>query len=665
MAQMNQTPDNGEMTQQEYSELVAIRRQKLADLQQAGKDPFHITKWPQADFAAEVKESFQDLPEDAAPEDHRQVCMAGRMMSKRVMGKASFADLRDTTGDIQMYVKRDDVGADVYQEFKKFDIGDIVGVRGYVFRTKMGEISVHVTEVVLLSKSLLPLPEKFHGLKDQETRYRQRYVDLIVNPEVRRAFEVRSRFIRYMRRYLDERDYMEVETPVLNTIAGGAAARPFITHHNTLDIDMYMRIATELPLKRLIIGGIDRVYEIGRIFRNEGMDPKHNPEFTTVELYQAYADFHTMMDIAEGILSGAAKEILGTYQVEWQGEQVDLTPGWRRLTMVDAVREYAGVDFAAITGDAEAVAAAKAIGVELADAAEKTWGNALYACFDQKVEEKLVQPTFITMYPVEVSPLTKRSPEDPRLTERFELFICHSELANAYSELNDPIDQRQRFEKQVEQRERGDEETEMMDEDFLTAMEYGMPPTGGMGMGIDRCVMLLTGSTSIRDVILFPTMKPIDKPQAAQKPAAAAAAPAAAMNDAVPAAESGPIDFSKVEIEPLFTEFVDFDTFSKSDFRAVKIKECTAVPKSKKLLKFVLDDGTGTDRVILSGIHEYYEPEELVGKTAIAIVNLPPRKMMGIDSCGMLISAVHQEDGHEGLHLLMVDPHIPAGAKLY
>ena len=665
MAQMNQTPDNGEMTQQEYSELVAIRRQKLADLQQAGKDPFHITKWPQADFAAEVKESFQDLPEDAAPEDHRQVCMAGRMMSKRVMGKASFADLRDTTGDIQMYVKRDDVGADVYQEFKKFDIGDIVGVRGYVFRTKMGEISVHATEVVLLSKSLLPLPEKFHGLKDQETRYRQRYVDLIVNPEVRRAFEVRSRFIRYMRRYLDERDYMEVETPVLNTIAGGAAARPFITHHNTLDIDMYMRIATELPLKRLIIGGIDRVYEIGRIFRNEGMDPKHNPEFTTVELYQAYADFHTMMDIAEGILSGAAKEILGTYQVEWQGEQVDLTPGWRRLTMVDAVREYAGVDFAAITDDAEAVAAAKAIGVELADAAEKTWGNALYACFDQKVEEKLVQPTFITMYPVEVSPLTKRSPEDPRLTERFELFICHSERANAYSELNDPIDQRQRFEKQVEQRERGDEETEMMDEDFLTAMEYGMPPTGGMGMGIDRCVMLLTGSTSIRDVILFPTMKPIDKPQAAQKPAAAAAAPAAAVNDAVPAAESGPIDFSKVEIEPLFTEFVDFDTFSKSDFRAVKIKECTAVPKSKKLLKFVLDDGTGTDRVILSGIHEYYEPEELVGKTAIAIVNLPPRKMMGIDSCGMLISAVHQEDGHEGLHLLMVDPHIPAGAKLY
>ena len=657
MAQMNQTPDNREMTQQEYSELVAIRRQKLADLQQAGKDPFHITKWPQADFAAEVKESFQDLPEDAAPEDHRQVCMAGRMMSKRVMGKASFADLRDTTGDIQMYVKRDDVGADVYQEFKKFDIGDIVGVRGYVFRTKMGEISVHVTEVVLLSKSLLPLPEKFHGLKDQETRYRQRYVDLIVNPEVRRAFEVRSRFIRYMRRYLDERDYMEVETPVLNTIAGGAAARPFITHHNTLDIDMYMRIATELPLKRLIIGGIDRVYEIGRIFRNEGMDPKHNPEFTTVELYQAYADFHTMMDIAEGILSGAAKEILGTYQVEWQGEQVDLTPGWRRLTMVDAVREYAGVDFAAITDDAEAVAAAKAIGVELADAAEKTWGNALYACFDQKVEEKLVQPTFITMYPVEVSPLTKRSPEDPRLTERFELFICHSELANAYSELNDPIDQRQRFEKQVEQRERGDEETEMMDEDFLTAMEYGMPPTGGMGMGIDRCVMLLTGSTSIRDVILFPTMKPLNgvKDEIGVNKTESEA----------PKAEPEKIDFSKVEIEPLFKDFVDFETFSKSDFRAVKVLACEAVPKSKKLLKFTLDDGTGTERTILSGIHSFYEPEELVGKTCIAITNLPPRPMMGIDSCGMLISAVHHEEGEEKLHLLMVDDHIPAGAKLY
>ena len=650
---------NQEVPQEEnLSQLLQIRRDKLKELQESGNDPFQITRYEVDNDSANIKANFDALEGQA-------VSVAGRLMSKRGMGKVSFCDLQDKSGRIQLYARRDEMDEAEYARFKKFDIGDIVGVKGVVFRTQRGEMSVRVERVTLLSKSLLPLPEKFHGLTNTELRYRQRYVDLIVNPEVKRNFVIRSQFIKHVREFMDNRGFMEVETPVLNTISGGATARPFITHHNTLDIDMYMRIATELPLKRLIVGGMDRVYEIGRIFRNEGMDPKHNPEFTTVELYQAYADFHTMMDIAEGILSGAAKEILGTYQVEWQGEQVDLTPGWRRLTMVDAVREYAGVDFAAITDDAEAVAAAKAIGVELADAAEKTWGNALYACFDQKVEEKLVQPTFITMYPVEVSPLTKRSPEDPRLTERFELFICHSELANAYSELNDPIDQRQRFEKQVEQRERGDEETEMMDEDFLTAMEYGMPPTGGMGMGIDRCVMLLTGSTSIRDVILFPTMKPIDKPQAAQKPAAAAAAPAAAVNNAVPAAESGPIDFSKVEIEPLFTEFVDFDTFSKSDFRAVKIKECTAVPKSKKLLKFVLDDGTGTDRVILSGIHEYYEPEELVGKTAIAIVNLPPRKMMGIDSCGMLISAVHQEDGHEGLHLLMVDPHIPAGAKLY
>ena len=544
---------------------------------------------------------------------------------------------------------------EVYKKFKKFDIGDIVGVEGEAFRTQRGEMSVRAHNIILLSKSLLPLPEKFHGLQDKELRFRQRYVDLMVNPEVKKNFVIRSQFIKFMRNYLDNMGYMEVETPVLNTIAGGAAARPFITHHNTLDIDMYMRIATELPLKRLIVGGMDRVYEIGRIFRNEGMDPKHNPEFTTVEMYQAYADFHTMMDIAEGILAGAAKEINGSYQVEWMGEQIDLTPGWRRLTMVDAVKEYVGVDFGAITDDAEAVAAAKAVGVELADAAEKTWGNALYACFDQKVEEKLIQPTFITMYPVEVSPLTKRSPADPRLTERFELFICHSELANAYSELNDPIDQRQRFEKQVEQRERGDDETEMLDEDFLTAMEYGMPPTGGMGMGIDRCVMLLTGADTIREVILFPTMKPLDTDKKAEK---AISVPAAA-----PVQEK--IDFSNVKIEPIFKDMVDFDTFSKSDFRAVKILACEAVKKSKKLLKFTLNDGERTDRVILSGIHEYYEPEELVGKTAIAIVNLPPRKMMGIDSEGMLISAVHEEDGHEGLNLLMVDDRIPAGAKLY
>ena len=498
-----------ELSEKAYNELVAVRRDKLKALQEAGNDPFQKTKYPQDAFAADIKKEYDYLA--AEEETDRTVCMAGRMMSKRVMGKASFADLRDASGNIQLYIRRDVIGEEEYAGFKKFDIGDVIGIKGQVFRTKMGEISIRCTDVVLLAKSLLPLPEKFHGLKDQELRYRQRYVDLIMNPEVRRTFEIRSRFIRFMRSYLDQRNYMEVETPVLNTIAGGAAARPFITHHNTLDLDMYMRIATELPLKRLIVGGIDRVYEIGRIFRNEGMDPKHNPEFTTVELYQAYADFHDMMDIAEGILSGAAKEILGSYQVKWQGEDIDLTPGWRRLTMVDAVKEYTGVDFGAITDDAEAVAAAKAIGVELADTADKTWGNALYACFDQKVEEKLIQPTFITMYPVEVSPLTKRSPEDPRLTERFELFICHSELANAYSELNDPIDQRARFETQLELRDRGDDETEMMDEDFLTALEYGMPPTGGMGMGIDRCVMMLTGSDTIREVILFPTMKPLDK----------------------------------------------------------------------------------------------------------------------------------------------------------
>lgn len=650
-----------ELSEKAYNELVAVRRDKLKALQEAGNDPFQKTKFPQDAFAADIKKKYDYLA--AEEETDRTVCMAGRMMSKRVMGKASFADLRDASGNIQLYIRRDVIGEEEYAGFKKFDIGDVIGIKGQVFRTKMGEISIRCTDVVLLAKSLLPLPEKFHGLKDQELRYRQRYVDLIMNPEVRRTFEIRSRFIRFMRSYLDQRNYMEVETPVLNTIAGGAAARPFITHHNTLDLDMYMRIATELPLKRLIVGGIDRVYEIGRIFRNEGMDPKHNPEFTTVELYQAYADFHDMMDIAEGILSGAAKEILGSYQVKWQGEDIDLTPGWRRLTMVDAVKEYTGVDFGAITDDAEAVAAAKAIGVELADTADKTWGNALYACFDQKVEEQLIQPTFITMYPVEVSPLTKRSPEDPRLTERFELFICHSELANAYSELNDPIDQRARFEKQLELRDRGDDETEMMDEDFLTALEYGMPPTGGMGMGIDRCVMMLTGSDTIREVILFPTMKPLDAPKKQEK-AAVKAQPAAAV--AEPAASvAEPIDFSKVEIEPLFADMVDFETFSKSDFRAVKVKACEAVKKSKKLLNFTLDDGTGTDRTILSGIHAYYEPEELVGKTLIAITNLPPRPMMGIESCGMLLSAIHTEEGEEKLHLLMVDEHIPAGAKLY
>ena len=645
----NQTP----VTESNNTNELAVRREKLAALTAAGRNPFELTSFDVNAHSEAIKADFDAY-------EGKDVQIAGRIVGKRVMGKASFMHLLDRDGKIQVYVKRDDVGTDEYADFKKYDIGDIVGVAGFVFRTQTGEVSVHAKTIVLLSKSLLPLPEKFHGLKDQDLRYRQRYVDLIVNPEVKRNFVIRSQFIKFLRNYLDSMNYIEVETPVLNTIAGGAAARPFITHHNTLDIDMYMRIATELPLKRLIVGGMDRVYEVGRIFRNEGMDPKHNPEFTTVEMYQAYADFHDMMDIAEGILSGAAKAIHGTYTLEWLGETVDLTPGWRRLTMVDAVREYVGIDFGAITDDAEAVAAAKAQGVELAPAAEKTWGNALYACFDQKVEEKLIQPTFITMYPVEVSPLTKRSPADPRLTERFELFICRSELANAYSELNDPLDQRERFVKQAEQRQRGDDETEMLDEDFLTALEYGMPPTGGMGMGIDRCVMLMTGADTIRDVLLFPTMKPLDSDKKVSKEVSA---PAEAAQAAPETQEK--IDFSNVEIEPLFKDFVDFDTFAKSDFRAVKVKACEAVKKSKKLLKFVLDDGTGTDRVILSGIHEYYEPEELVGKTCIAITNLPPRPMMGIDSCGMLISAVHHENGEEKLHLLMVDPHIPAGAKLY
>ena len=637
--------------EQNLSQLLQIRRDKLKELQEGGRDPFQITKYEVTHDSAAIKADFDAM-------EGSQVSLAGRLMSKRGMGKVSFCDLQDKSGRIQLYARRDEMDGEEYDRFKKLDIGDIVGVKGIVFRTQRGEMSIRVEAVTLLSKSLLPLPEKFHGLTNTELRYRQRYVDLIVNPEVKRNFIIRSQFIKHVRDFLDGRGYMEVETPVLNTISGGATARPFITHHNTLDIDMFMRIATELPLKRLIVGGLDRVYEIGRIFRNEGMDPKHNPEFTTVELYQAYADFNDMMDLFEDLLSSAAQKILGTYQVEWQGEQIDLTPGWPRMPMHEAVKQYCGIDFMAINSDEEAVAAAKSIGVELPETADKTWGNALYECFDQKVEEKLIQPTFITMYPVEVSPLTKRSPKDPRLTERFELFINHCEFANAFSELNDPIDQRGRFEHELALREMGNDEAGMMDEDFINALEYGLPPTGGMGIGIDRCVMLLTDSDSIRDVILFPTMKPLDKPESAKRAAAGT-------NCAVPAAEQGPVDFSKVEIEPLFQEFVDFETFAKSDFRAVKVKECTAVPKSKKLLKFVLDDGSEKDRVILSGIHEYYEPEELVGKTAIAIVNLPPRKMMGIASEGMLISAVHEEDGHEGLNLLMVDDRIPAGAKLY
>ena len=640
---------NNPQAEQDLGQQTKIRREKLAVLQNQGKDPFQITRFDWDTTSGQIKENVDAM-------EGRSVKVAGRLMSKRGMGKVSFCDLQDRDGRIQLYARQDEMDEAAYQEFKKYDIGDIVGVDGEVFRTQRGEMSVRARTITLLSKSLLPLPEKFHGLTNTELRYRQRYVDLMVNPEVKRNFVLRSQFIRHVREFLDSRGYMEVETPVLNTISGGATARPFITHHNTLDIDMYMRIATELPLKRLIVGGLDRVYEIGRIFRNEGMDPKHNPEFTTVELYQAYTDFNGMMDLFEELLSSAAQKLLGTYQVEWQGEKIDLTPGWPRLPMHEAVKQYCGIDFMTIDSDDEAVAAAKAIGVELPETAEKTWGNALYECFDQKVEEKLIQPTFITMHPVDVSPLAKRSPKDPRLTERFELFICHSEMGNAFSELNDPIDQRARFQKQVELRDRGDDEAGMMDDDFITALEYGMPPTGGLGIGIDRCVMMLTGSDSIREVILFPTMKPLDLPKTEkQEERAPTTTPSATET----------MDFSQVEIEPLFADMVDFETFSRSDFRAVKVKACEAVPKSKKLLKFTLDDGSGTDRVILSGIHDTYEPEELLGKTLIAITNLPPRRMMGIDSCGMIISAVHHESGEERLHCLMVDDRIPAGAKLY
>ena len=646
MAQQNQN-------QQDLREILQIRRDKLAALQEAGRNPFEITRYDVTHHAQEVKDQFDQL-------EGQTVSLAGRLMSKRGMGKVSFCDLKDKSGRIQIYARKDEMDEDAYDRFRKYDIGDIVGVKGDVFRTQKGEMSIRAHEITLLSKSLQPLPEKFHGLTDKELRYRQRYVDLIMNPESQRNFEIRSKFVAYLRRYLDNMGFMEVETPVLSPIAGGANARPFITHHNAQDIDMYMRIATELHLKRLIVGGLERVYEVGRIFRNEGMDTKHNPEFTTCELYQAYTNLDGMMDILEGILTGAAKEILGTYHIQWLGHDVDLTPSWKRITMADAVQNVTGADFMAIEGDDDAaVELAKSVGVDMEGVA-RTWGNALYETFDQKVEETLIQPTFITMYPVEVSPLAKRSPEDPHLTERYEMFVCGCEMGNAFSELNDPIDQYQRFKAQAEKRAHGDEEADMMDEDFVLALEYGMPPTGGLGFGIDRCAMMLCGTDSIRDVILFPTMKPLDSDKKGSKEVSA---PAEAAQAAPEVPEK--IDFSNVQVEPLFADQVDFDTFSKSDFRAVKVKECEAVKKSKKLLKFVLDDGTGTDRVILSGIHEYYEPEELVGKTCIAITNLPPRPMMGIDSCGMLISAVHHENGEEKLHLLMVDPHIPAGAKLY
>ena len=642
--QMNHTE------QQELSEILQIRRDKLKALQEAKMDPFEITVFDVSHHAQEIKDDFDAL-------EGKEITIAGRLMSKRGMGKVSFCDLQDRSGRIQLYARKDEMDEEVYERFKKYDIGDIVGVRGDVFRTQRGEMSVRASDIQLLSKSLRPLPEKFHGLTDKEIRYRQRYVDLIVNPESKRNFEIRSKFVSYLRRYLDGLGFMEVETPVLSPIAGGANARPFITHHNAQDIDMYMRIATELHLKRLIVGGMERVYEVGRIFRNEGMDTKHNPEFTTCELYQAYTNLDGMMDILEAIISGAAMEILGTYQEKWLGNDIALTPSWKRVTMADAVKEVTGADFMACEGDAEAaVALAKSVGVDM-EGVDKTWGNALYEAFDQKVESTLVQPTLITMYPVEVSPLAKRSPSDPHLTERYEAFICGCEMGNAFSELNDPIDQYERFKAQAAKRANGDEEADMMDEDFVMALEYGMPPTGGLGFGIDRCSKMLCGTDSIRDEILFPTMKPLDQPaKKEEKPVAEAA---------VEEVKAEEIDFSKVEIEPLFSDEVDFETFSKSDFRAVKVKACEAVKKSKKLLQFTLDDGTGTDRTILSGIHEYYEPEELVGKTLIAITNLPPRKMMGIDSCGMLISAVHNEEGEERLHLLMVDDHIPAGAKLY
>ena len=651
--------------EQDLSEILKVRREKLAALRAEGRDPFKETRFDVTHHAQDIKDNFDAL-------EGSEVRVAGRLMSKRGMGKVSFCDLQDKSGRIQLYARKDEMDEEEYNRFKKYDIGDIVGVEGEVFRTQRGEMSVRAKKITLLSKSLRPLPEKYHGLTDKEARYRQRYVDLIINPESKRNFEIRSKFVAYLRRYLDSIGFMEVETPVLSPIAGGANARPFITHHNTLDIDMYMRIATELHLKRLIVGGMERVYEVGRIFRNEGMDTKHNPEFTTCELYQAYTNLDGMMDILEAILSGAAKEILGTYQIQWLGKDIDLTPSWKRVTMADAVKEVTGADFMAIEGDAEAaVALAKSVGVDM-DGVDKTWGNALYETFDQKVEETLVQPTFITMYPVEVSPLAKRSPSDPYLTERYEMFVCGCEMGNAFTELNDPMDQYERFKAQVEKRANGDDEAEMMDEDYVMALEYGLPPTGGLGFGIDRCAMMLCGTDSIRDVILFPTMKPLDMPKKSEKAeekteksAPAAVKATGATGFVKPKGEHAAEEVDKVESEPIFEEQVDFDTFAKSDYRAVKIKECTAVPKSKKLLKFVLDDGSGKDRIILSGIHDYYEPEDLVGKTAIAIVNLPPRKMMGIDSCGMLISAVHHVDGEERLNFLMVDDDIPAGAKLY
>ena len=641
----------GTMTPENMSEQTEIRLNKLRALQEAGRNPYAITHF-------EVTHASDAIVRDYDALENAEVTIAGRLMSRRVMGKASFAHLLDRAGEIQIYVKRDDVGEDVYKDFKDWDIGDMLGVKGFVFKTKTGEISVHAKELTLLTKSLHPLPEKFHGLTNTDTRYRQRYLDLIVNPEVKDTFVKRSQILRELRAFLDGRGFLEVDTPILTPFEIGASARPFYTHHNALDMDMVLRIETELYLKRLIVGGMDRVYEVGRIFRNEGMDTKHNPEFTTIELYQAYTDFHGMMELVEDMMKTVAQKVCGSLVIPYQGHQIDLG-NWQRLTMVEAVKKYSGVDYYDWKSDEDAIVCARAHNVELPEVPTK--GAILAEFFDAFVEEKLIQPTFIYDYPVEISPLAKRKPDDPAFTERFEYFINATEFGNAFSELNDPIDQRGRFERQVAERRAQEPDTRaQVDYDFINALEYGMPPTGGLGFGVDRLVMLLTDSGSIRDVLLFPTMKPLDSDKKASKEVSA---PAEATQTAPVVEEK--IDFSNVQIEPLFADQVDFDTFSKSDFRAVKVKECEAVKKSKKLLKFVLDDGTGVDRVILSGIHDYYEPEELVGKTCIAITNLPPRPMMGIDSCGMLISAVHHENGEEKLHLLMVDPHIPAGAKLY
>ena len=630
------------------NELIKVRRQKLADLQAAGKNPFEIMKYDVTHHSKEIKDNFEEL-------EGKEVAVAGRLMFKRVMGKASFCNVQDLQGGIQAYVARDEIGVESYQDFKKMDIGDIVGIKGKVFATKTGEKSIHAEEVILLSKSLKPLPEKFHGLTDTDTRYRQRYVDLIMNEESKEVFIKRSKIISKIRSYLDGQGFMEVETPMLVSNAGGASARPFETHYNALSEDVKLRISLELYLKRLIVGGLEKVYEIGRVFRNEGVDTRHNPEFTLMELYQAYTDYHGMMDLTENLYRYLAEEVCGGTKIQYKDFEIDLGKPFERITMVDAVKKYSGVDFKEIKTLEEARAAAEEHHVEYEERHKR--GDILNLFFEEFVEDKLIQPTFVMDHPVEISPLTKRKPEDPDYVERFEFFMNGWEMANAYSELNDPIDQRERFKAQEELLAQGDEEANTTDEDFLNALEIGMPPTGGIGFGIDRMVMLLTNSTAIRDVLLFPTMKSLDadKKSAKSENSTSTAAPE----------KEEVIDFSKVKVEPLFEEFVDFDTFSKSDFRAVKVKACEAVKKSKKLLQFTLDDGTGTDRTILSGIHAYYEPEELVGKTLIAITNLPPRAMMGIESCGMLLSAIHEEEGEEKLHLLMVDDHIPAGAKLY